>query len=143
MKAKYPHAHIPDPGFNLTGQKCYICFQHNQKFRMRVRSAKSEVLSCQKTAKIDSEVIAKLALNDMVQPSRVFPKTHREYRSYIRLRHKLVQKRTDIKNAHEILRITCPNNESPFHLPFLYINSIIPLGQEGCLLFGSSKPSKN
>ena len=57
-----------------------------------------------KTDKIDSEVIAKLALNDMVQPSRVFPKTHREYRSYIRLRHKLVQKRTDIKNeAHAIL----------------------------------------
>ena len=57
-----------------------------------------------KTDKIDSEVIAKLALNGMVQPSRVFPKKHREYHSYIRLRHKLVQKRTDIKNeAHAIL----------------------------------------
>jgi transposase len=57
-----------------------------------------------KTDKIDSEVIAKLALNKMVQPSRVFPKGHREYRSYIRLRLTLVRKRTDIKNeAHAIL----------------------------------------
>lgn len=57
-----------------------------------------------KTDKIDSEVIAKLALNKMVQPSRVFPKDHREFRSYVRLRHKMVQKRTDIKNeAHAIL----------------------------------------
>ncbi len=57
-----------------------------------------------KTDKIGSEFIAKLALNDIVQPSRVFPKTHREYRLYIRLRHKLVQKRMDVKNeAHAIL----------------------------------------
>ena len=57
-----------------------------------------------KTDKIDSEVIAQLALNKMIQASRVFPKDHREFRSYVRLRHKLVQKRTDIKNeAHAIL----------------------------------------
>jgi transposase len=57
-----------------------------------------------KTDKIDSEVIAKLALNKMVQPSRVFPKNHREFRSYVRLRLTLVRKRTDIKNeAHAIL----------------------------------------
>ena len=57
-----------------------------------------------KTDKIDSEVIAKLALNQMVQPSRVFPKSHREFRSYVRLRLTLVRKRTDIKNeAHAIL----------------------------------------
>ena len=57
-----------------------------------------------KTDKIDSEFIAKLALNKMVQPSRVFPKNHREYRSYVRLRLTLVRKRTDIKNeAHAIL----------------------------------------
>ncbi len=37
-----------------------------------------------KTDKIDSEFIAKLALNKMVQPSRVFPKNQREYRSYVR-----------------------------------------------------------
>lgn len=57
-----------------------------------------------KTDKIDSEVIAKLALNQMVQPSRVFPKNHREFRSFVRLRLTLVRKRTDIKNeAHAIL----------------------------------------
>ena len=57
-----------------------------------------------KTDKIDSEVIAQLALNKMVQPSRVFPKNQREYRSYVRLRLTLVRKRTDMKNeAHAIL----------------------------------------
>jgi transposase len=50
-----------------------------------------------KTDKIDSEFIAQLALNNMIKPSRVFSKNQREFRSYIRLRHKLVQKRTDIK----------------------------------------------
>jgi len=40
----------------------------------------------------------------MIQPSRVLPKRHREYRSYVRLRLTLVGKRTDIKNeAHAIL----------------------------------------
>ena len=57
-----------------------------------------------KTDKIDSEVIAQLALNKMIQPSRVFPKRHREFRSYVRLRLTLVRKRTDLKNeAHAIL----------------------------------------
>ncbi len=32
-----------------------------------------------KTDKIDSEVIAQLALNKMIQPSRVFPKNQREF----------------------------------------------------------------
>ncbi len=57
-----------------------------------------------KTDKIDSEFIAQLALNNMIQASRVFPKDQRSFRSCIRLRHSLVQKRTDIKNeAHAIL----------------------------------------
>jgi transposase len=57
-----------------------------------------------KTDKIDSEIIAQLALNKMIQPSRVFVKNQREFRSCIRLRIKLVEKRTDIKNeAHAIL----------------------------------------
>jgi transposase len=57
-----------------------------------------------KTDKIDSEFIAQLALNKMIQSSRVFPKNHRDFRSYVRLRHELVKKRTDIKNeAHAIL----------------------------------------
>lgn len=56
-----------------------------------------------KTDKIDSEFIAQLALNNMVKPSRVFSKSHREFRSYIRLRHRLVQKRTDIKNQAQAI----------------------------------------
>jgi len=57
-----------------------------------------------KTDKIDSEFIAQLALNQMIQPSRVFAKNKREFRSYVRLRLTLVKKRTDIKNeAHSIL----------------------------------------
>ncbi|AKB45091.1 Mobile element protein [Methanosarcina vacuolata Z-761] len=57
-----------------------------------------------KTDKLDSEFIAQLALNKMIQPSRVFVKTQREFRSYVRLRLILVEKRTYIKNeAHSIL----------------------------------------
>jgi transposase len=63
-----------------------------------------KVFTHKKTDKIDSEVIAQLALNNMIQPSRVFPKDQRDFRSYVRLRLTLVQKRTDIKNkAHSIL----------------------------------------
>lgn len=51
-----------------------------------------------KTDKIDSEFIAQLALNGMIKPSRIFPPEHRQFRSLVRLRFKLVQKRTDIKN---------------------------------------------
>jgi transposase len=63
-----------------------------------------KVFAHKKTDKIDSEVIAQLALNNMIQPSRVFPKDHRAFRSYVRLRLTLVQKRTDLKNkSHSIL----------------------------------------
>lgn len=57
-----------------------------------------------KTDKIDSATIARLALHDMIPPSRVFPLPAREFRKQLRLRHMLVQKRTDIKNQiHSIL----------------------------------------
>jgi len=63
-----------------------------------------KVFTHKKTDKIDSEVIAQLALNNMIQPSRVFPNDHRDFRSYVRLRLTLVQKRTDLKNkAHSVL----------------------------------------
>ena len=40
----------------------------------------------------------------MIQASRIFPKDHRDVRSYVRLRFTLVQKRTYLKNeAHSIL----------------------------------------
>ncbi len=63
-----------------------------------------KVLAHKKTDKIDSEMIALLALNKMIQPSRVMPRYHRNFRKIVRLRHFLVRKRTDIKNRiHSIL----------------------------------------
>jgi transposase len=63
-----------------------------------------KALTHKKTDKLDSEFISQLALNNMIQSSRVFSKDHREFRSYVRLRLTLVQKRTDLKNeAHSIL----------------------------------------
>lgn len=56
------------------------------------------------TDKIDSAIIARLALHNLIPPSRVFPHHAREFRIQLRLRHLLVQKRTDIKNQiHSIL----------------------------------------
>lgn len=63
-----------------------------------------KAFSHKKTDKIDSAMIARLALHDMIPPSRVFPLNAREFRKQLRLRHMLVQKRTDIKNQiHHIL----------------------------------------
>jgi transposase len=63
-----------------------------------------KVLSHKKTDKIDSEMIALLALKGMIRPSRVFLRIHRDFRKIVRLRHFLVRKRTDIKNrVHSIL----------------------------------------
>ncbi len=63
-----------------------------------------KMFSHKKTDKVDSELIAQQALKGMIRPSRIFAQTHREFRSLVRLRHKLVQKRTDIKNEiHHIL----------------------------------------
>ncbi len=55
---------------------------------------------------IDSEFIAQLALNDMIRQSRIFSLEHRQFRSMVRLRFKLVQKRTDIK--YEVSSILSP-----------------------------------
>ena len=63
-----------------------------------------KMYSHKKTDKVDSELIAQLALKGMIRPSRIFDRNHREFRSLARLRHKLVQKKTDIKNEiHHIL----------------------------------------
>jgi len=63
-----------------------------------------KVLAHKKTDKIDSEMIALLALKGMITPSRVMPRHHRDFRKMARLRHFLVRKRTDIKNrVHSIL----------------------------------------
>lgn len=63
-----------------------------------------KMLAHKKTDKIDSEMIALLALKGMIAPSRVMPRHHRDFRKMVRLRHFLVRKRTDIKNRiHSIL----------------------------------------
>ena len=63
-----------------------------------------KMFSHKKTDKVDSELIAQLALKGMIRPSRIFEQVHRDFRSLVRLRHKLVEKTTDIKNEiHHIL----------------------------------------
>lgn len=67
-------------------------------------AADIKALAHKKTDKIDSEMIALLALKGMITPSRVMPRHHRDFRKLVRLRHFLVRKRTDIKNRiHSIL----------------------------------------
>ncbi|MCA1916502.1 transposase [Methanospirillum hungatei] len=56
-----------------------------------------KVLSHKKTDKVDSEMIARLALHGMIQPSRVFCGEQREFRKILRLRHRLVEKRTSFR----------------------------------------------
>jgi len=61
-------------------------------------------ISHKKTDKIDAAWIAKLALHDLIPPSRIPDKETRDLRSLIRLRKFLVEKRTDLKNqVHHIL----------------------------------------
>ena len=63
-----------------------------------------KALNHKKTDKIDSEHIAILALNGMINPSRVFPKSLRDIRSLVRFRHGMVEIRSNIKNiVHSIL----------------------------------------
>ena len=71
-----------------------------------------EALSHKKTDKIDSEFIALITLKGMIHPSRICPAEHREFRSAVRLRHKLVYNRSSIKN--EIHHFSTPNSSLVF-----------------------------
>ncbi|HEY9247445.1 MAG TPA: IS110 family transposase [Candidatus Methanoperedens sp.] len=52
----------------------------------------------------DSEWIAELCLNGMIEPSRIFPKKDRELRDLTRAREALVNSRTQVKNrVHAVL----------------------------------------
>jgi transposase len=52
----------------------------------------------------DSEWIAELCLNGMIEPSRIFPKEDRELRDLTRAREALVNSRTQVKNrVHAVL----------------------------------------
>jgi len=83
-----------------------------------------KVLAHKKTDKIDSEMIALLALKGMITPSRIMPRHHRDFRKMVRLRHFLVRKRTDIKNRiHSIL------DGELFHLSWLFTDIFGVSGQ--------------
>ena len=52
-----------------------------------------------KTDKVDSNWIAQLCLNGMIEPSRIFPKADRELRRLTRARESLGKIRTQLKNS--------------------------------------------
>jgi transposase len=57
-----------------------------------------------KTDIADAQWIAQLALNDLIKPSRIFPKKQREIRDLTRSREHLVNNRTMLKNrVHRVL----------------------------------------
>lgn len=57
-----------------------------------------------KTDRLDSERIATYCLNDLIKPSRIYPKDYRELRSLTRSREALVNARSKIKNQiHQLL----------------------------------------
>ena len=61
-----------------------------------------------KTDMLDSEWIAELYLNNLIKPSRIFPKDYRDLRSLTRIREALIKIRTQIKNRiHRILDSCC------------------------------------
>ena len=57
-----------------------------------------------KTDRLDSERIATYCLNNLIKPSRIYPKDYRELRSLTRSREALVNARSKIKNQiHQLL----------------------------------------
>jgi transposase len=61
-----------------------------------------------KTDKIDSERLAKYCLNNLISPSRIYPKDYRDLRSLTRSRETLVNMSTRIKNQiHQNLEASC------------------------------------
>jgi len=61
-----------------------------------------------KTDVRDSEWIAELCLNGMIEPSRIFPKEDRELRTLTRARESLVNNSTQMKNrVHQALESSC------------------------------------
>ncbi len=61
-----------------------------------------------KTDMRDSEWLAELCLNGMIEPSRIFPKEDRELRTLTRARESLVNNNTQMKNRiHQALESSC------------------------------------
>lgn len=82
-----------------------------------------KVLSHKKTDKLDSEMIAVLALKGMISPSHIIPRTQRDFRNLVRYRHFLVRKATDVKNRmHNVFQ------SELFHLSDILTD---PFGKSG------------
>jgi len=78
-----------------------------------------KILTHKKTDKIDSEIIANLALKDMVLPSHIASVPQRDFRNLMRLRHFLVSKATDLKNRmHAIFQAELFHLSSVLSDPF-------------------------
>ena len=61
-----------------------------------------------KTDRLDSERIAIYCLNNLIKPSRIYPKDYRELRSITRSREALVNARSRLKNQiHQSLAVCC------------------------------------
>ena len=61
-----------------------------------------------KTDKLDSERIAIYCLNNLITPSRIYPKDYRDLRSITRARETLVNARSKVKNQiHQLLSTCC------------------------------------
>ena len=61
-----------------------------------------------KTDRLDSERIAIYCLNDLIKPSRIYPKDYRDLRSITRSREALVNARSKLKNQiHQSLATCC------------------------------------
>ena len=61
-----------------------------------------------KTDRLDSERIAIYCLNNLIKPSRIYPKDYRELRSITRSREALVNARSKLKNQiHQSLAVCC------------------------------------
>ena len=59
-----------------------------------------------KTDRLDSERIAIYCLNNLIKPSRIYPKDYRDLRSITRSREALVNARSKVKNQiHQLLAI--------------------------------------
>lgn len=65
-------------------------------------------IECKKTDRLDSERIAIYCLNNLIKPSRIYPKDYRDLRSITRSREALVNARSKLKNQiHQVLSACC------------------------------------
>ena len=65
-------------------------------------------IECKKTDRLDSERIAISCLNNLIKPSRIYPKDYQDLRNITRSREALVNARSKLKNQiHQSLAVCC------------------------------------